>query len=136
LRPKRFSAASQFKRLIQHRHFDVGIAKMRRELGHAVLLAVDEKNAVRAGLFLPSQQFGLIGVGGEAVDGVNARIDRDLVAENSYLPGTIDDATRESAGGSKTGRRLRSRAGTSDSRPTFINRMADRYRRSRCRRPS
>jgi hypothetical protein len=50
-----FLAASQFKTLIRHRHFDTSIAKMCRKLGHAVFLAMDEKGPVRAGLLLPSQ---------------------------------------------------------------------------------
>ena len=72
---------------------------MRCELVHAAFFAIDKERTPCAGLLLPSQQFSLAGMGGEAVDGVNARIDWNLFAENSHLFGAIDDATRESAGG-------------------------------------
>src|ERR1700761_2298884 len=75
------------------------IAKVRRELGHAIFLAMDEEGAVRTGLSLPSQQISLVGMSRKAVDGVNARFDRDLFAKNSHLLGTINNATRESPAG-------------------------------------
>jgi len=36
---------------------------------------------------LPGQQFSLVGVGGELVDGVDARPDRDVLPEHPHLPG-------------------------------------------------
>jgi hypothetical protein len=54
---------SQRKSLIRQRHYDLGVAEMRRELLHGVFFAVDEKRTLCTGLLLPSQQFGCVGMG-------------------------------------------------------------------------
>ena len=56
-------AISQIKGLVRQRHFDMSVAKMRRELAHDVFFAVDQKRAPCAGLLLPGQQFSLVGMG-------------------------------------------------------------------------
>src|SRR5437016_2674792 len=60
---------------------------------------MNEKCTSGAGLLLPSQQIGLISVGRKSVDGVDASSYRDLLPENIYLLGAIDDLTGEGATG-------------------------------------
>ncbi len=93
-------ATLQFKTLILQWLFNLGIDKISLELVHAIFFAMNEESTPCTGLLLPGQQFSLIGMGGKTVDGVNARPNRNLFAENSYLFGAINDATRESTCGS------------------------------------
>ena len=85
--------------MIRLRHFDLSVGKVRRELVHGVFFAVNEECTLCAGLLLPGQQFGLVGMGGEAVDGIDARPDRNVLAENAHLLGAVDDVARERATG-------------------------------------
>src|ERR1035438_5227829 len=75
----------KFKDLIRLRHFDTSVGKMRRKLPHDVFFAVNKKRTLRAGLFLPRQQLGFVGMGGKPIDGVDAGFDRDVLAKDSHL---------------------------------------------------
>ena len=67
----------------------MGVAKMCRELPHDVLFAVNKERTFRAGLFLPRQQFGFVGMGGKPIDGVDASLNRDVLTENSHQLGAV-----------------------------------------------
>ncbi len=69
---------SQRVGLVQRRHFDRRVRELGGELPHGVFLAMGEEGAPGPGLPVPRQQLGLVGMGGKAVDGVNAGFDQDL----------------------------------------------------------
>ena len=81
------------------RQFDAGIEKLCRELLHGAVFAVNKERALRASLLLPRQQLCLVGVGGEAVDGVDACSDGDILTEDCHMFGTVDDAACERPNG-------------------------------------
>src|ERR1700722_10234121 len=85
------SHSSQVERLIRPRHFDASVEKMCSELAHGVFFAVNKKRTLCTGLLLPSQQFRLVGVGGKAIDRVDARPNRNIFAEDVHLRGAVDN---------------------------------------------
>jgi hypothetical protein len=89
----------QLKNLIRPRHFDASVGKNCRELPHGAFLAVNKERAIRTGLLLPSQQLRLIGMAGEAIDGVNTGLNGNILAKNIYLLGAVDDNARKRPNG-------------------------------------
>ena len=84
------------------RQFDMGIGQLCRELLHGAFFAVYKECALRSRLFLPCQQFSLVGVGGEPVDCIDAGPYRNILAQYVYLLGAVDDPARESSNGGVT----------------------------------
>ena len=72
----------QLEHLIRLRLFDDRVGKVRREGAHGVFFAVNQEGPLRGGQLLPSQQFRLVGVCREAVDGVDVGPDRNGLAED------------------------------------------------------
>ena len=69
------------------------------ELLHDVFFAVNKERTFRAGLLLPSQQLGLVGMRGETIDGLDASPNRNILAENVHLLGAVDNLARKSPDG-------------------------------------
>jgi hypothetical protein len=93
------STTLQLKNLIRPGHFDASVGKMCRELVHGPFFAVDKERAFRTCLLLPSQQLGLVGMAGEAIDGVDASLNRNILPKNVDLLGAVDDAARKRPNG-------------------------------------
>src|ERR1700730_2448702 len=93
------SHSSQVERLIRLRHFDASVEKMCSELAHGVFFAVNKKRTLCTGLLLPSQQFRLVGVGGKAIDGVDASPNRNIFAEDVHFRGAVDNLACKSPNG-------------------------------------
>lgn len=79
-------------------HFHAGILEERREAAHRLLLAVNQESTLRGSdLPVPGKEFRLVGVGGKSVDRMNARIHRNLFAEEVDMRGTVDDLSGKGA---------------------------------------
>lgn len=85
----------QLKNLIGPGHFDASVGKMCRELPHSVFFTVNEERAFCAGLLLPSQQLGLVGMAGETINGVDASPNWNILTKNAHLLLAVDNTARE-----------------------------------------
>ena len=72
---------------------------MCRELPHGIFFAMNKKRTFRAGLLLPSQQFRLVGMGGEPINGVDASANRNILTEYVHLLLAVDNTASESPNG-------------------------------------
>src|SRR5580704_19253433 len=78
------AASLYIEALIKRGHLDLRFAKSRRECVHGILLPVRQERARRARMAVPFQQIGLIGVGREPVDRVDAGFYGDIVCKNPH----------------------------------------------------
>jgi len=85
--------------LIRPRHFNLSVDKTCGELLHDVFFAVNKERTFRAGLLLPSQQLGLVGMAGETINGVDASPNRNILAEDVHLLDAVDNLARKSPDG-------------------------------------
>src|SRR5580704_13195421 len=69
------------------------------ELPHGVFFAVDKERMFCASLLLPSQQLRLVGMGGKAIDGVDASPNRNVFAEDIHVLGAVDNLACKSPNG-------------------------------------
>ena len=77
--------------------------ELNRKLLHRRFFAVNQEGAFAVtDLAVPGQEFALIGMGGEAVDGVDGSADRDILSEQIEMAGAIDDVAGRGAGSGKS----------------------------------
>src|SRR6185437_7457963 len=82
--------------LMQRRNLDPAGAELVGELAHDRLLAMDDEGGLDpAHAPAPGDQLGLVGMGGEAVYGVDRGADLDLLAEHRDMLGAVDDPPRQ-----------------------------------------
>ncbi len=82
----------QGKRFVQVRHLDLGFGQAAGQGLHGFHLAMNKKGALGiASPGVPVEQFLLIGMGGEAADGVDFCVDLDFLLQHSDHFRTLDN---------------------------------------------
>ena len=59
---------------------------------------MNKECAPGAGVLMPGEQFGLVGMGGKSIDCVDAGVNRDILAEDTDLFRAVDNAASKRAG--------------------------------------
>ena len=92
----------QFEYLMQMGRFDPALSELRPKRLHRLGLTMNQEgHLVSTDAIVPCDEFGLIGMRGEAIDGVDVRPDRNVFAENADASRAVDDTAGESALGCK-----------------------------------